>query len=119
LRSPITFDRSDHLDSVLHLGRYPLIVDSIIDKKHLSKVLMVGESGLNIMYVETLDAMGVDRARVRSTEAPFQSIVLGKQAKPLGQIDLPVTFGDKSNFRTKTLTFEVVGFHETYHAILG
>jgi hypothetical protein len=45
--------------------------------------------------------------------------VLGKQAKPLGQIDLPITFGDKSNFRTKTLTFEVVGFHETYHAILG
>jgi hypothetical protein len=43
----------------------------------------------------------------------------GKQAKPLGRIDLPVTFGDKSNFRTKTLTFEVVGFHGTSHAILG
>jgi hypothetical protein len=45
--------------------------------------------------------------------------MLGKQAKPFGQIDLPITFGDKSNFRTKTLTFEVVGFHGTYHAILG
>jgi hypothetical protein len=41
--------------------------------------------------------------------------MLGKQAKPLGQIDLPVTFGDQSNFRTETLTFEVVRFH----AILG
>jgi hypothetical protein len=50
---------------------------------------------------------------------PFHGIVLGKQAKPLGQIVLPVTFGDKSNFRTKTLTFEVVGFHKTNHAILG
>ena len=38
---------------------------------------------------------------------------------PLGQIDLPLTFGDPSNYRTKTLTFEVVGFHGTYHAILG
>ena len=38
---------------------------------------------------------------------------------PLGQIDLPVTFGDPSNYRTETLTFEVVGFHGTYHAILG
>jgi hypothetical protein len=29
---------------------------------------------------------------------------------PLGQIDLPVTFGDVQNFGTETLTFEVVGF---------
>ena len=38
---------------------------------------------------------------------------------PLEQINLPVTFGDPSNYRTETLTFEVVGFHGTYHAILG
>jgi hypothetical protein len=38
---------------------------------------------------------------------------------PIGQIDLPVTFGDMRNFRTETLTFEVVGFSGTYHAILG
>ena len=38
---------------------------------------------------------------------------------PLGQIDLLVTFRDPSNYRTETLTFEVVGFHGTYHAILG
>jgi hypothetical protein len=45
--------------------------------------------------------------------------VPGKQAKPLRQINLPVTFVDPSNFRTETLTFEVVGFRGTYHAILG
>ena len=38
---------------------------------------------------------------------------------PLGQIDLPITFGDQFNYRTKTLTFEVVGFPGTFHAILG
>jgi len=38
---------------------------------------------------------------------------------PLGQIDLPITFRDPSNYRMETLTFEVVGFHRTYHAILG
>jgi hypothetical protein len=42
-----------------------------------------------------------------------------KQAKPLGQVDLLVTFWDPSNFRIETLTFEVVKFHRTYHAILG
>ena len=71
---------------------------------------MDGGSGLNIMYAETLDAMGIDRARIRPTRAPFHGIVLGKQAIPIGQIDLPITFGNPSNYRTETLTFEVVGF---------
>ena len=38
---------------------------------------------------------------------------------PLGQIDLPVTFGDRSKYRTETLTFDVVGFPGTFHTILG
>ena len=63
--------------------------------------------------------MGIDQACIRSTRVPFHGIVPGKQAMPLGQIDLPVTFGDLSNYRMETLTFEVVGFHKTYHAILG
>ena len=33
--------------------------------------------------------------------------------------NLPITFGNLTNYRTKILTFEVVGFHGTYHAILG
>ena len=74
---------------------------------------------LNILYVDTLDAMGIDRSRLRPSGAPFHGVVLGKQAIPLGRIDLPVTFGDPSNFRMETLTFEVVGFRGAYHAILG
>jgi hypothetical protein len=85
----------------------------------LTKVLMDGGSGLNIMYVETLDAMGIDRSHIQPTEAPFHNIVPKKQAKPLRQTDLPITFGDPSNFRTETLTFEVARFHGTYHTILG
>ena len=95
------------------------MVDPIIGMKWLTKVLMDGGSGLNIMYAEMLDAMGVDRVRIWPTGAPFQGIVPGKQAVPLGQIDLPITFGSPSNYRTKTLTVEVVGFHGTYHTILG
>jgi hypothetical protein len=76
-------------------------------------------SGLNIMYAETLDAMGMDRSRIRPFEVPFHGIVLGKHAIPLGKINLPVTFGDPTNYRTETLTFEMVGFHGSYHAILG
>jgi hypothetical protein len=45
--------------------------------------------------------------------------VPGRQAKPVGRIDLPICFGTPSNFRNETLTFVVLGFHGTYHAILG
>jgi hypothetical protein len=61
-RSAITFNHSNHPDSVVHQGWYPLIVDPIVDKKRLSKVLMDGGSGLNIMYIETLDAMGIEQS---------------------------------------------------------
>ena len=74
---------------------------------------------LNIMYAKTLDVMGVDRTRLRPTRAPFHGIVPRKQAMPLGHIDLPATFGDQFNYRTETLSFEVVGFPKTFHTILG
>jgi hypothetical protein len=63
--------------------------------------------------------MGIPRSALRLSMAPFHGVVPGIEALPLGQIDLPVTFGDVRNFRTETLTFEVVGFSRMYHAILG
>ena len=50
---------------------------------------------------------------------PFHGMILGIHAYPLGQIDLPVMFGDRANFRSEVLTFEVVDFPGSYHAILG
>jgi hypothetical protein len=55
----------------------------------------------------------------RPSTTPFHGVAPGKRVQPLGQIDLPVWFGTPENFRKKTLTFEVVGFRGTYHAILG
>jgi hypothetical protein len=117
--SAITFDRSDHPSSVPQPGRCLLMVDLNISMKRLTKVVMDRGSGLNIMYAETLDAMGIDWLRIRPTGAPFHGIMPGKQAIPLGQIDLPVTFGDLTNYRTDTLTFKVVRFYGSYHTILG
>ena len=64
------------------------MVDPIISMKRLTKVLMDGGSGLNIMYVVMLDAMGIDRSRIWPTKAPFHGIMPGKQAVPLGKINL-------------------------------
>ena len=82
--SVITFDRADHPGAVPHLGRYPLVVDPIVGPKRLTKVLMDGGSGLNIMYAKMLDAMGIDQSHVRPTRASFHGIVPGKQPVPLG-----------------------------------
>jgi hypothetical protein len=57
--------------------------------------------------------------KMRAGAAPFHGIVPRKRVLPLGQLDLPVCFGTPSNFRKETLTFEVVGFRGTYHAVLG
>ncbi|XP_022681844.1 uncharacterized protein LOC111257079 [Setaria italica] len=65
-------------------------------------------SSLNILYAKTLDAMGIARSRLCPNEAPFHGIVPGRRAMPLGQIDLPITVGNPSNFRKGTLTFEVL-----------
>jgi hypothetical protein len=63
--------------------------------------------------------LGVDRSEIRAGAAPFHGIAPGKLILPLRQIDLPVCFGTPFNFRKETLTFEVVGFRGTYHAVLG
>jgi hypothetical protein len=100
-------------------GKYPLVVDPVIGNVRLTKVLMDGGSSLNIIYTETLELLQIDLSTIRAGVAPFHGNILGKRVQPLGQLDLPVCFGTPSNFRKETLTFEVVGFRGTYHAVLG
>jgi hypothetical protein len=116
---PITFNQGDHPDCVPSLGRYPLVVDPVIGNARLTKVLMDGGSSLNIIYAETLGLLGIDLSTIRAGTAPFHGIVPGKHVLPLGQLDLTICFETPSNFRKETLTFEVVEFQGTYHAVLG
>jgi hypothetical protein len=116
---PITFDQGDHPDCVPSPEMYPLVVDPVIGNARLTKVLMDGGSSLNIIYAETLGLLGIDLSTIRAGVAPFHGIVPRKRVLPLGQLDLLVCFGTPSNFRKETLTFEVVGFRGTYHAVLG
>ena len=51
------------------------MVDLIVDTKRVTKVLMDGGSDLNIMYAKMLDTMGIDRAHIQPTGAPFHGIV--------------------------------------------
>jgi hypothetical protein len=115
----ITFDRDDHPDYIPNPGVYPLVVDPIITNTRLTQVLMDGGSSLNIIYAQTLDLLGITRTHLQPSIGGFHGVVSRKRAEPVGRVDLPVCFGTPTNFRKETLTFEVVGFHGTYHVILG
>ena len=92
--SLITFDQRDHPSHIVRPGHYLLIVDPIVRKKRLTKVLIDEGSGLNILYVDTLDVMRIPRSKLCLVGSPFHGVIPGAQAYPLWQIDLPVTFGN-------------------------
>ena len=75
--SPITFYQRDYPSHVAIPGRYPLLVNPIICKKRLSKVLMDGGSGLNILYIDTLDAMRIPRSELCLVGSPFDGVIPG------------------------------------------
>jgi hypothetical protein len=55
----IIFDQDDHPASIPRPGSYPFVVDPVISNMCLSKVLMDGGSSLNILYIDSLEAMGI------------------------------------------------------------
>jgi hypothetical protein len=52
-KSPITFDRTDHLDNIPNPRRFSLIVDPQVGMTRLTKALMDGGSGINLMSLVT------------------------------------------------------------------
>ena len=77
----------------------------------LTRVLIDGGSGLNLLFASTLKKMGLDLAdKLSSSKAPFYGIVPGNSATPIGTVSLPVTFGTKENYRTEHIKFEVANF---------
>ena len=101
-------------------GHYPLILGPTIDGMTVPKVLIDGGAGLNIIFADMLKKIGLDfTSLLTPTYVPFYGIVPGKAAMPLGQITLPVTFGNPNNFRTEFIKFEVADFESSYHAIFG
>ena len=57
--TPIIFDQDDHSASIPQPRSYPLVIDPVISNMRLSKVLIYRGSSLNILYLDTLEAMGI------------------------------------------------------------
>jgi hypothetical protein len=95
------------------------MVDSLVGTTQLTKALMDGGSGLNLMYIDAFEGLGLGQDLLKTSPYLFDGVVQGKQSIPLGQINFPVTFGDASNYCTEMLSFEVIDFSGPYHVILG
>ena len=82
--APITFDRSDHPDNIPHPYHYPLVLDPIIRTVKLNRVLIDGDSGLNILFTKTLDDMNIPRSKLTRSSSPFHGVIPGTSAIPFG-----------------------------------
>jgi hypothetical protein len=117
---PISFSREDQWTSFSELGKFPLVLDPVVADSQLTRVLIDGGSGLNLLFVSTLKKMGLDISKmVTRSKALFYGIISGNAATPIGSVVPPVTFGTKENYRTEYIKFEVVNFESSYHAILS
>ncbi|CAN6207251.1 unnamed protein product [Urochloa humidicola] len=116
---PITFSRADHPGFVPKPGRYALVVAPTIRNNKMTKVLTDGGSGLNILFAGALKEFVLTVMDLTPPHSPFYGLIPGEPATPLGHITLPVTFGDRSNYRTEHLQITVADFDTAYHAILG
>jgi hypothetical protein len=74
----------DHPDSVPKPGRFPLILNPLVGMTRLTKALMDGGSVLNLMYLNTIEGLGLTRDQLQSSPYPFYGMVPCKQSSPLG-----------------------------------
>jgi hypothetical protein len=116
---PISFSRDDQWTSFSEPGKFPLVLDPVVAEVRLTKVLIDGGSGLNLIFASTLRKMGLDFTDMLvPSKSPFYGIIPGNAAHPLGTVVLPVTFSMRENYRTEFIKFEVANFEYSYHAIL-
>jgi hypothetical protein len=62
----------------------------------LTRVLIDGGSGINLIFASTLRKMRLDLTDMLvPSKSPFYGIVPGNAVHPLGTVVLPVTFGTR------------------------
>ena len=96
-----------------------MVLDPIIDGYHLTRVLMGGRCGLNLIYQDTVRKMGIDLSRISQRNTTFKGVIPGVEARCTGSLVLEVTFGSPDNFRSEELLFDMAPFRSGYHTLLG
>ena len=114
---PITFNSADQLKCAATAGALPMLCSPVISKVQVTKTLTDSGIGLNVLSVETFDSVQVPYDQLQPTK-PFSGVTDGSTT-PIGQVRLPVTFGQRDNYRTELIDFDVAHIRLPYNAILG
>ena len=76
----ITFNGSDEPKFRTVRAPAALVLNPIVDGFRLTKVLMDGSSGLNLIYEDTLKKMEIDRSRIEQSSMTFRGIIPSREA---------------------------------------
>ena len=95
----------------------PLVVSPVINNIRVTKMLVDGGSGLNLISVQLMEKLQISEERLEPTGS-FQGVNPGS-TQPLGKVALPVTFGTRDNYHTQDIVFDVVDIPLPYNGILG
>ena len=89
----ITFNASD--EPKFRTARAPaaLVLSLIVDGFRLTKVLMDGGSGLNLIYEEILQKMEIYWSHIERSSTTFRGIIPSREVRCTGKITLDVVFG--------------------------
>ena len=94
-----------------------MLCSPIISNVVVTRTLIDGGAGLNVLSVETFNNLQVPYNQLQPTK-PFSGVTDGSTV-PIGQVRLPVTFGARDNYRTELIDFDVAHIRLPYNAILG
>ena len=101
IEMPITFSREDQWTSFSEPGKFSLVLDLVVAGSILTRVLIDGSSGLNLIFMSIISKMGLDISdKLKPSKAPFYGIMPGNASFLVGTVVLPVTFGTPDNYRT-------------------
>jgi hypothetical protein len=99
------------------VGAIPIVCTPTINTITMNRTLINGGAGLNVISIEIFEKMHVPYHRLMPTR-PFFGVT-EDYTTPIGPVRLPVTFGTRDNYRTKSVDFDVAYLALPYNAILG
>ncbi|XP_066163702.1 uncharacterized protein [Oryza sativa Japonica Group] len=117
LEVKLTFDQSDHPTVLARGGKLALVVSPTIHNIKMKRVLVDRRASLSIISPAAFDTLKAQGMKLQPS-LPIIGITSG-HTWPLGHVELPVTFGDSTNFRTKRIDFDVADLNLPYNAVLG
>ena len=77
---PITFDHTNRPANTSQGNSAALVLDPIIDRFNLTRVLMDGGSSLNLLYQDTVRKMDIDPSMIKPTKTTFKGVIPGVEA---------------------------------------